>query len=62
MFECIIVGDSGSGTDDQYKVAHSMTQIIKDRPIKSVIIVGDNIYPDGCQTIDDEQFNTKFTG
>ena len=60
MFECIFIGDTGSGTDDQYKVAHSMTQIIKDRPIKSVIIVGDNIYPDGCQTIDDEQFNTKF--
>jgi len=60
MFECIILGDSGSGTDGQILVAKSMEEIIKDRPIESVIIVGDNIYPDGCQTVDDKQFNTKF--
>ena len=60
MFECILIGDSGSGSIDQKKVAKSMEELIKDRPIKTVIIVGDNIYPDGCQTVDDIQFNTKF--
>ena len=46
MFECIILGDSGSGNDDQYKVAKSMAKLVeKNSKISSVIIVGDNIYP-----------------
>ena len=60
MFECILIGDSGSGTDDQIKVTKSMEKLIKKNPIKSIIIVGDNIYPDGCNDIHDIQFNTKF--
>ena len=28
MFECIFVGDSGSGNDDQRKVANSMEKLI----------------------------------
>ena len=60
MFECIFVGDTGSGNDDQRKVAKSMSQLISINPIKTVIIVGDNIYPDGCSDIHDIQFNTKF--
>jgi len=61
MFECILVGDTGSGNDDQYLVSESMSELIKRNPgIKSIMIVGDNIYPDGCQTVDDEQFITKF--
>jgi len=61
MFECIIIGDSGSGNNDQYKVAKSMTNLIqKNKKISSVILVGDNIYPDGCQTVDDSQFIDKF--
>ena len=60
MFECIFVGDTGSGNDDQRKVAKSMVKLISKNPIKSVIIVGDNIYPDGCNDVHDLQFNTKF--
>ena len=61
MFECIILGDSGSGTDDQYKVSLSMAKLIKkNAKISSVIIVGDNIYPDGCKNVDDSQFEEKF--
>ena len=61
MFECILTADTGSGNDDQYLVSESMSKLIAKNPkIKSVMIVGDNIYPDGCQTVDDEQFITKF--
>ena len=61
MFECILVGDTGCGNNDQYLVSKSMSKLIKKNPgIKSVMIIGDNIYPDGCQTVDDEQFITKF--
>ena len=61
MFECIIVGDTGSGNENQIKVTGSMEKLIhKNKSISSVIIVGDNIYPDGCNDIHDEEFNTKF--
>ena len=61
MFECIFVGDTGSGNEDQKLVAKSMEKLIhKNKSISSVIIVGDNIYPDGCDDIHDSQFNTKF--
>tara|TARA_B100000900_G_scaffold409523_1_gene425602 strand:- start:2027 stop:2857 length:831 start_codon:yes stop_codon:yes gene_type:complete len=61
MFECIFLGDTGSGNIEQNKVADSIEKFIKKKPnIKSVIVVGDNIYPDGCTDIHDTQFNTKF--
>ena len=59
--ECILTADTGSGESEQYKVATSIEKLIKRYPkISSVIIAGDNIYPDGCDDIHDEQFNTKF--
>jgi len=61
MFECILVGDTGSGNNDQYLVSESMSKLIAKNPkIQSVMIVGDNIYPRGCDSVDDEQFVTKF--
>ena len=61
MFECILVADTGSGNNDQYLVSESMSKLIKKNPkIQAVMIVGDNIYPDGCESVDDEQFVTKF--
>jgi len=59
--ECILVGDTGSGEKEQYLCAKSMTRLIsKNNNIKSVIIVGDNIYPSGCSSVSDNQFVTKF--
>jgi tartrate-resistant acid phosphatase type 5 len=61
MFECILVGDTGSGNNDQYLVSKSMEKLIAKNPkIQSVMIVGDNIYPNGSDSVDDEQFVTKF--
>ena len=60
MFECIVVADTGSGNDDQIKVARSMEKLAYKNPIKAVVIIGDNIYPDGCQNVDDEEFIHKF--
>ena len=60
MFECIFVGDTGSGNNNQRLVAKSMEYLISKNNVKSIIIVGDNIYPDGCSDIHDSQFNTKF--
>ena len=59
--ECILTADTGSGESEQYKVAKSIKNLIKRHPkIETVIIAGDNIYPDGCFDIHDNQFNSKF--
>ena len=59
--ECILVSDTGSGEIEQYKVAKSMEKLIKkNKRIKFIVATGDNIYEDGCTSVKDEQFNTKF--
>ena len=59
--ECILIGDTGSGNNDQYLVANSTEKLIKKYPkIRCVILVGDNIYENGCTSVEDKQFITKF--
>ena len=60
MKHFIITGDTGSGSIDQYKVSHSMIKLIQKKPIKSIILLGDNIYENGCNSIHDKKFITKF--
>jgi len=61
MTEFILTGDTGSGYKEQYYVAKSIEKLVKKHPrIKSVMIVGDNIYPNGCHSVKDNQFNEKF--
>ena len=60
MTELIICGDTGSGNYSQRIVANSMIQLIKQNPkIESVILAGDNIYEYGCDSVDNNNFNTK---
>ena len=62
MDHFILLGDMGSGEDDQYKVAVAMHEKIKELNKKDIFVcgLGDNIYEDGCHTLEDEQFQTKF--
>tara|TARA_B100000963_G_C22444605_1_gene588245 strand:- start:32 stop:871 length:840 start_codon:yes stop_codon:yes gene_type:complete len=60
MVNFIITADTGSGTKDQYKVAHSMKQLIQKKSIDSILLLGDNIYENGVQSVNDPQFKTKF--
>ena len=61
MLELIVTGDTGSGNISQRDVALSMEKLIKHNPkIKSVILVGDNIYESGCYSVEDPQFEEKF--
>jgi len=57
---CLVLGDMGKGTDDQLKVAKSMKQLYKKYDIKFVLGLGDNIYPDGCESVNDPLFQTHF--
>ena len=60
MVHFIVTSDTGSGHTDQYKVAKSMTQLTKKYPINSVLLLGDNIYEEGVDSINDPQFKEKF--
>ena len=53
MDHFILLGDMGSGEDDQYKVADAMHKKIKQLNKKDIFVcgLGDNIYEDGCYLI-----------
>jgi len=57
---CIVIGDMGKGTSDQYDVAKAMKRLYKKHNIKFVLGLGDNIYPDGCTSVKDPNFQDKF--
>lgn len=42
-----VVGDVGTGDDEEYETAGAMTALLRDGPIDGLILLGDNVYPDG---------------
>ena len=60
MFNCLVIGDMGKGTEDQYNVARSMVKLRNKYKTKFILGLGDNIYPNGCETIDDQLFQTNL--
>jgi tartrate-resistant acid phosphatase type 5 len=62
MAEFYILGDMGSGSKDQYKVGDSMLQMINKHKHKHTFVcgLGDNIYENGVESVDDIQFIDKF--
>ena len=57
---CIVIGDMGKGTPDQFNVAKAMKRLYKKHNIKFVLGMGDNIYPDGCTSVKDPLFTSNF--
>lgn len=57
---CLVISDMGKGTSDQYKVSISMKKLYKQFKPKFVLALGDNIYPNGCTSVKDPSFQTKF--
>jgi acid phosphatase len=55
------MGDWGSGGDDQKKVAAQMGRSAAKLAPDFIISTGDNFYPGGVRSVDDEQFVSKFT-
>ena len=60
MVKFSIIGDMGSGTNQQLIVAKSLNYIINKNDCKFVCGLGDNIYNIGCSSPEDKQFETKF--
>lgn len=56
----IAVGDVGTGSTEQYKVAAAMQNKCEQDGCDFVLLLGDNIYNNGVDSIDDTQFSTKF--
>ncbi len=56
----IVLGDSGTGTDKQYRVANGIQQVCDNRPCLFAIGLGDNIYESGPKNETDQQFIDKF--
>lgn len=66
VLKFIALGDMGSGTKDQKKVAKGMEHIIEElrqkhlKNISFIVGLGDNIYECGVKSVDDKQFKKKF--
>ena len=56
----LIIGDMGKGTNDQYKVAKLMKKLYKKYKITFILGLGDNIYPNGCTSVNDILFINNF--
>jgi tartrate-resistant acid phosphatase type 5 len=52
----VVIGDWGTGTDDQHRVARQMAAASRAIGARFVVSTGDNIYPRGLKAADDSQF------
>ncbi len=55
-----MIGDTGTGSPTQYKVAKAMESVCIDLGCEFVLLLGDAIYESGVSGPDDPQFATKF--
>ena len=60
MNKFAILGDMGTGDDNQLRVAKSLKKLIDLEKLQYVTGLGDNIYDCGATTVDDIQFVNKF--
>lgn len=56
----LIIGDWGAGGKFQRQVADRMRRKAAEEQCRFVLSTGDNIYPSGVDSADDEQWKTKF--
>ena len=60
MNKFAIIGDMGTGDDNQLRVSKSLKKLIDKENLEFVCGLGDNIYDCGAKTVDDIQFINKF--
>ena len=56
----LILGDYGSGSDNQRVVAKAMEQTAREKGCDLVLLAGDNFIQKGISSVEDEQLQTKF--
>lgn len=57
----LVVGDTGSGDDNQRAVAAAMEQRCLIEQPDAVVLLGDNFYMNGVQDVQDAQWQSKFS-
>jgi tartrate-resistant acid phosphatase type 5 len=56
----VALGDFGTGSPQQFKVAHVMKQLQEQKPFDFGLTLGDNFYPNGVSSPDDPQWKAKW--
>ena len=56
----LVFGDSGTGRSQQFEVAQTMKSFCESYGCDFGVIVGDAIYENGVDSVDDPQFDAKF--
>jgi hypothetical protein len=59
-YTLLVFGDSGTGEEDQKRVAAAMAQVCQQSRCDAAIVVGDLIYPSGVDSVDDPLFKSNF--
>ncbi len=59
-FDILLLGDTGSGNEDQKAVAQALEKVCQDSQAQAVFLLGDNFYAHGVSGLDDPQWQTKF--
>lgn len=59
-YTLLIFGDSGTGTEQQRRVAEAMSQACQESGCGAALVLGDLIYPRGVKSVDDRRFATHF--
>lgn len=58
--QIVSVGDTGTGTEEQYKVAKAIERWCDSNTCEYALLNGDNFYEKGVKSVDDEQWQSKF--
>ncbi len=56
----IVIGDAGKGNADQRRVAMAIRDLCQQKGCDFVLMLGDNIYDAGVESVTDPQWQTKF--
>lgn len=56
----VAYGDAGTGSERQIAVGDAMAEVCRVRGCDFALELGDNFYVSGVDSVDDEQFKTKF--
>jgi 3',5'-cyclic AMP phosphodiesterase CpdA len=59
-FRFAALGDTGTGGEGQWAVARRMTELHAAQPFDTVLLLGDNLYPDGDTTGLQEKFERPY--
>lgn len=55
-----VLGDTGTGNDNQWQVAKAMEERCRSAPPDAIVLLGDNFYQTGVSSAEDKQWQSKL--